>query len=289
VIHPAAATPAAPQSAPPSAASGPSQPPVGAGPGGYYLDDGPGDLPPQALLAVPDAQPAAEPLHRFANRPYVVFGREYLPMTHVTAHRERGMASWYGRRFHGRPTSSGEPYDMYGMTAAHPTLPIPSYVRVTNVHNGRSVVVRINDRGPFLHDRVIDLSYTAALKLDYVRAGSTLVDIELVGPQDAEPDAGPVAVRSPGAGSAPARSATDASARAGNYLQLAAFSTRERADAAIARFRREFRWLNVPIAIISESGLFKVQAGPWSNREQAMQAADRIADVLATRPISVTR
>jgi len=242
----------------------PSRPPVGAGPGGYYLDDGPGEVAPAVLLAVPDAQPSAEPLHRFANRPYTVFGREYLPMVSVTSHRERGMASWYGRRFHGRPTASGEPYDMYGMTAAHPTLPIPSYVRVTNVQNGRSVVVRVNDRGPFLHNRVIDLSYTAALKLDFVRAGSTLVEVDLV----------------------PAGEGETADA---NYLQLGAFSARDRAEAATTRFRREFRWLTVPIGIVAEGGLFKVQAGPWPSREQAMRAADRIADVLTTRPLSVTR
>jgi rare lipoprotein A len=126
--------------------------------------------------------PRAEPLHPFANRPYTVMGVAYVPRPGLTAHRERGHASWYGRKFHGRQTSSGERYDMYGMTAAHPTLPIPSYVRVTNVRNGRSVVVRVNDRGPFLSRRVIDLTYTAAYKLGYVDSGSTEVDVELLSP-----------------------------------------------------------------------------------------------------------
>jgi rare lipoprotein A len=136
------------------------------------------------MAAIPDAVPRAESLHPAANRRYVVFGREYVPLTGVVTHRERGHASWYGRKFHGRPTSSGERYDMYGMTAAHPTLPIPSYVRVTNVRNGRSVVLRVNDRGPFLNRRVIDLTYTAAWKLGYVDSGSAEVDVELLAPRD---------------------------------------------------------------------------------------------------------
>ena len=148
--------------------------------GACYLDDGPGDDPPADLAAIPDAVPRPEPLHPAANRPYTVFGRGYVPTPDVRQHRERGHASWYGRKFHGRPTSSGEIYDMYGMTAAHPTLPIPSYVRVTHLRNGRSVVVRVNDRGPFLNRRVIDLTYAAAWRLGYVEAGSAEVEIELL-------------------------------------------------------------------------------------------------------------
>ncbi len=180
--------PRAPASRPPaadgSAPSPRSAAPVPARPAprcsACYLDDGPGDDPPPNLAAIPDAVPRPEPLHPGANRPYTVFGRSYVPLPDVRQHRERGHASWYGRKFHGRPTSSGEIYDMYGMTAAHPTLPIPSYVRVTHVRNGRSVVVRVNDRGPFLNRRVIDLSYTAAHRLGYVEAGSAEVEIELL-------------------------------------------------------------------------------------------------------------
>src|SRR5690606_17508564 len=124
--------------------------------GGYYLDDGPGDdePAPEVLAATPDAVPRAEPLHRFANRPYTVLGKNYTPMKTRDSYRTTGIASWYGKKFHGQKTSSGEVYDMYAMTAAHPTLPIPSYARVTNPANGRSVVVRVNDRGPFLHNRI---------------------------------------------------------------------------------------------------------------------------------------
>jgi rare lipoprotein A len=147
------------------------------------MDDGPGDAPAAAALAaVPDAEPRVEPLHRFANNPYVVFGRTYVPQREVQTFRQRGHGSWYGRKFHGQPTATGEIYDMYAMTAAHPTLPLPSYVRVTNVANGRSVIVRVNDRGPFLNERVIDLSYTAAWKLGYVEQGFAQVEVETIVP-----------------------------------------------------------------------------------------------------------
>ena len=128
--------------------------------------DGPPTNPPPNLERVPDAQPRIEPLRQGGpNKPYVVAGTRYVPMTTDAPLREQGLASWYGRKFHGRPTSSGEPYDMFAMTAAHPTMPIPSYARVRNPANGREVLVRVNDRGPFVRGRVIDLSYTAALRL----------------------------------------------------------------------------------------------------------------------------
>ena len=128
--------------------------------------DGPPASPPPNLGQVPDAEPRIEPLRVGGpNKPYVVLGQRYEPLTGDLPLAERGGASWYGRKFHGKPTASGEVYDMYAMTAAHKTMPIPSYARVRNPANGREVVVRINDRGPFADGRVIDLSYTAALKL----------------------------------------------------------------------------------------------------------------------------
>lgn len=152
--------------------------------GGYYKDDGPGENPPARLAEIPDAQPRFEPLLASASRPYTALGYSFTPMTQLQPFSERGLASWYGRRFHGARTSSGEPYDMYGMTAAHPTLPIPSYARVTNVGNGRTVVVRVNDRGPFHSNRVMDLSYTAAWKLGYVDRGSAEVLVEAIVPDE---------------------------------------------------------------------------------------------------------
>jgi rare lipoprotein A len=153
-------------------------------PGAYYQDDGPEAVAPPNLDAVLEAVPRDEPLLVHANRPYTVMGVSYTPQTHPPTYRARGTASWYGKKFHGRRTSSGERYDMYAMTAAHPTLPIPSYVRVTHLGNGRSVVVRVNDRGPFLHRRLIDLSYAAAHKLGYISMGTAPVEVERVFPND---------------------------------------------------------------------------------------------------------
>ena len=150
--------------------------------GGYYKGDGPGGPPPVNLDKIADATPWAEPLNRGANTPYSALGRKYVPYTSLKAYRERGVATWYGRKFQGKRTASGERYDMYAMSAAHTILPIPSYARVTNLANGRSVVVRINDRGPFHADRIIDLSYAAAYKLGYVGAGSAKVEVEAILP-----------------------------------------------------------------------------------------------------------
>ena len=187
----------------------PAAPPAAVGKPGYYKDDGPADVTPADLDAIPDAVPRREALHRFANRPYVVFGREYVPATSLRPYRERGVASWYGRKFHGQKTSNGETYDMFAMTAAHPTLPLPSYVRVTSTGTGRSVVVRVNDRGPFLHDRVIDLSYAAAHRLGIAQRGSGEVEVEALLFDD------PVALAAPALPPVgPAASATAVAARA---------------------------------------------------------------------------
>lgn len=147
---------------------------------GYYQNDGPPDRSPNDVASTPDAVPRIEPLLARANRPYVALGRSYAPLTTDVAFRERGVASWYGKQFHGNRTASGEIYDMFAMTAAHPTMPIPSYVRVTGVRTRQSVIVRVNDRGPFKSDRIIDLSYAAASKLGFVAAGIEQVEIERI-------------------------------------------------------------------------------------------------------------
>ncbi|WP_151631763.1 septal ring lytic transglycosylase RlpA family protein [Noviherbaspirillum aerium] len=180
----AEAAPAKPQSIARSGTPLPALPPAGSGRGGYYKDDGPGDSPPEGLLDTPDAEPKIEPYYPRNMRPYVVFGKTYVPISDERPFRQRGIGSWYGKKFHGQKTSSGELYDMYKMTAAHPTLPIPSYVRVTNVSNGRQVIVRVNDRGPFHSNRIIDLSYTAALKLGYLGSGSSELEVERLLPEE---------------------------------------------------------------------------------------------------------
>ena len=225
--------------------------------GGYYKDDGPGDSPPANLSDIPDAEPKLEPLHRYANRPYRVFGTQYVPLARLQPFRQRGVASWYGRRFHGQKTASGETYDMYAMTAAHPTLPIPSYVRVTNVANGRSVVVRVNDRGPFHAGRVIDLSYAAAHRLGFVQAGSAQVELESVVP--------------------------------GVYLQVGAFGSRENAESVGARVRRDLAWLQENIEVLAAAQLWRLQIGPYASRDHARSIAERIEAELALKPLLVVR
>jgi rare lipoprotein A len=150
--------------------------------GGYYKDDGPHANPPSNLSSVPDARPRVEPLNKAANRPYEVFGKKYVPLASLQPFKQRGVASWYGKRFHGQKTANGETYDMYAMTAAHPILPIPSYARVTHLKSGRQVIVRINDRGPFHGGRVIDLSYAAAYRLGLLDSGSGEVEIQSIAP-----------------------------------------------------------------------------------------------------------
>ncbi len=239
--------------------------------GAYYKDDGPGANPPPDLAAVPDAVPKAEPLHRFANRPYQVFGKDYVPAASLAPFRQIGVGSWYGRRYHGAPTSSGERYDMYAMTAAHPTLPIPSYVRVTNPANGRSVVVRINDRGPFHSDRIIDLSYAAAWKLGYTESGSARVEVETVLPGKAEP------VRE-------AKAETQ-----GVFLQLGAFSAREAAENFRIRVYRDLAWLTEPIQVVPGGTVFRLHLGPYRSQDEARSIADRIQTELSLRPVLVAR
>lgn len=270
-----------PPAAEPQAKSG--QPAAERRPGGYYLDDGPGDRPPADLAAIADAVPRAEPLHRFANRPYQAFGREYVPLASAAGFRQRGVASWYGRRYHGKKTASGELYDMYAMTAAHPVLPIPSYARVTNPANGRSVVVRVNDRGPFHGDRIIDLSYTAAWKLGFVEQGSAVVEVEAIVPAEPAPVAAlpPAAPRTVSASAGPAP--------AGLFLQLGAFAARESAEAFRARLALELGWLVEAAQIFAAGGMYRLQLGPYASREHARPIAERIEAELKLRPLLVAR
>ncbi|MFZ6816028.1 septal ring lytic transglycosylase RlpA family protein [Undibacterium sp. Rencai35W] len=170
-----------------NASAVPQLPKANSGKGAYYKDDGPGDNPPEGLENTVEPIPAVEAFSRSGNKPYVVFGKTYTPLTDTaTPFVQRGVGSWYGKKFHGQKTSSGELYDMYKITAAHPVLPIPSYARVTNLANGKQIIVRINDRGPFHSSRIIDLSYTAALKLDYLGKGSSQLEVERLLPEDIE-------------------------------------------------------------------------------------------------------
>ncbi len=242
--------------------------------GGYYQDDGPGDHPPPNLAAIPDAEPRVEPLHRFANDPYVVFGRTYTPDLSGRPYRAQGIASWYGRKFHGQRTASGEVYDMYGMTAAHPTLPIPSYVRVTNLRNGKTVIVRVNDRGPFHADRLIDLSYTAAHKLDLIAAGSGLVEVERIDPV-AWAQARPVA---------PAAE-TAAADIADYWVQFGAFSVQANAEQLLARLQNELGRLGESVRIVAKDGLFRLRAGPFKSSGEANDLVAEVRRLTEIQPV----
>ncbi|MDS1139275.1 septal ring lytic transglycosylase RlpA family protein [Pusillimonas sp. SM2304] len=164
--------------------SGPGGSGGGSRGGGYYKDDGPGSNIPADIEAIPNAVPRVETHARANFKPYVVFGKRYVPVSDERPFRQEGTASWYGRKFHGKKTANGETYDMHAMTAAHPTLPLPSYARVTRASTGKSVIVRINDRGPFHSSRIIDLSYVAAAKLGIIGPGSGQVIVEAITNQD---------------------------------------------------------------------------------------------------------
>ncbi|MCZ4304182.1 septal ring lytic transglycosylase RlpA family protein [Zoogloeaceae bacterium G21618-S1] len=222
--------------------------------------------------------------------------------------RERGRASWYGRKFHGKKTSIGETYDMYAMTGAHKTLPLPSYVRVTNVANGNSVVVRLNDRGPFHSGRIIDLSYAAAYKLGYLGQGSAEVEIETVGlddmptllvadstPPTQVAEAIPLAVPVESSAADPAAILNGGGEVAssltgeGVYLQLGAFQTRENAEGFRGHVASELDWLRERLTVLDRDGRFRLQAGPYASAAVARAVAARIADVLDVNAFLVSR
>lgn len=253
--------------------------------GGYYLDDGPGASPPVDIDRIPDAVPRAEPINRATTRPYTVLGRSYRPYTQHQAYRARGLASWYGKRYHGKQTSNGETYDMYSMTAAHTVLPLPSYARVTNLSNGRTVVVRVNDRGPFLDKRIIDLSYAAAYKLGFVNKGSVMVEVEAIVPGDrSAPSAPVIAATEP-----PPRAGPLNSGESGIFLQLGAFSVLDNAQGFVRRMRSDVVWLGDSIHLYKSGSLYKVHAGPYASRVAADRDAVRVYRELGLAPIVLIR
>ena len=267
------------------------------GAGAYYLDDGPGDNAPANLDSVPSATLKGEqPLPR-ANKPYVALGQPYTPMTAYQAYKKQGVASWYGKRYHGKKTSTGEIYDMYGMTAAHTTLPIPSYAKVTNPANGRSVIVRINDRGPFKRDRLIDLSYVAAYQLRLVNHGSGLVEVEAIDTSVAamQTAAAPVsAVSRPEQNEAdgvliqavPSEAVTSPSAKLdapvapGVYLQLGAFKNEANSQILQKKIQDSGLVENAAAAKVYNDGLYRVRLGPYASRVEAENMAAKIRQQL---------
>lgn len=248
--------------------------------GGYYLDDGPGDHPPENIDAIPDATPKVEPFNARANQPYIALDNKYTPMTSFYPYKERGIASWYGKRYHGKKTSIGEYYDMYSMTGAHTILPIPCYVRVTNTENGKSVIVRINDRGPFKKDRLIDLSFAAAYKLRLSDKGSGPVEVELIDPRQfnalkktpdvitekiKEKEVIPTQVKS-----------EENSTNEPLYIQAGAFKNEKNADLLLKQLT-DMRLENTPpFKKQFSEDLFHVVIGPFNSKDEANNIADLI-------------
>ncbi|GMR18571.1 MAG: septal ring lytic transglycosylase RlpA family protein [Gammaproteobacteria bacterium] len=236
--------------------------------GGYYQDDGPHSQPHINVDAIANAIPRSEPLSKSGNDPYVVFGKEYTPMASTQGYKERGVASWYGKKFHGNNTSSGERYDMYAMTAAHKTLPLPSYVKVENLRNGKYVIVRVNDRGPFLHNRLIDLSYAAAKKLGIVATGTGLVEVSAIAMHDSvlQVEALPESQHTGHKTNNPEI-----------YLQVGAFSQKENA----ANLRLKLIDADMDKIVIQDQQLengqiYRVRIGPLKSVEESDQLAERV-------------
>lgn len=238
--------------------------------GAYFQNDGPADHIPVNLNLVPDAVPQEEPLIKAANLPYSALGMSFRPDVTEKPYHATGRASWYGKQFHGRKTTSGERYDMFAMTAAHPTLPIPSYARVTNLSNGKSVVVRINDRGPFHKSRLMDLSYAAAYKLGFVKQGSAKIVVDRVWPA---PDDTYTATAQPA--TQPVREL-----KAGDnpkYLQLGSFSKLASAEALLQKMLDQLDdKYDSKLGIINQEGVYKVRLGPFPSDEAVRTVAENL-------------
>lgn len=229
---------------------------------------------------VSDAVPREEPLARYGNHsPYEVFGKKYTVLNSSRGYRETGVASWYGSKFHGRRTSSGEVYDMHLATAAHRSLPLPTYAEVTNLDNGRRVVVKINDRGPFKGNRLIDLSYGAALRLGMIGTGTARVEVRAITPSNYSSGTRVIAAGSTGVVSGDAEGS-------GIYLQMGAFRHRDGAESLAGELRRDDM---VPVSINQQDGYHKVWLGPYLNEDQANAIILRAVELGFDRPHKVRR
>ena len=225
--------------------------------GAYYLDDGPEEVIPENLSSIPNAIPKKEPLNKFSNRPYKVFGKTYYPMTSLKPYTATGYATWYGKKYHGNKTSIGEVYDMYKMTAAHKTLPLPCYVKVTNLKNDKTVIVRVNDRGPFVKDRVIYLSYAAANRLIIIEKVSELVKVELIDLDE---------------------KVKVSKINKQIYIQAGLFSDEKNANNLINKIKKLGTVENENIKKIKNEDQFQVLIGPFKNNQKAKIKKDELSD-----------
>ena len=228
--------------------------------------DGPSDL---HITAddVHDAVPKDEPLARYGNHsPYTVLGKTYTVLPTSKGYHERGIASWYGRKFHGRRTSSGELYDMHLATAAHKSLPLPTYAEVTNLDNGRKMIVKINDRGPFHDDRIIDLSYAAAIKLGVDKTGTARIDVRAID------------VKTPRQASVKVAD--------GTFLQVGAFSKRKNAEELAGKMMAAQL---KPVSVQKSRGLYKVWIGPYASEAEIEDSMRRVVELGYECPHKVNR
>lgn len=233
-------------------------------------------------IATKSAIPHYEPYREWNSRPYTVLGKRYFPLTTGKGYQKTGIASWYGQKFHGHLTSNGETYDMYGMTAAHKTLPLPSFVRVTNQQNGKSVIVRVNDRGPFHDDRIIDLSFAAAKKLNYLDTGTAPVLLEVihfdennnvtVGNQPTVSYAEYAGIDVPKT-TTPDTPTVTANENSGLYIQVAALSDKSRITAISDELERRFQ---VPTTTDNSDNIIRLRLGPIDNAHLADLLLDEL-------------
>ena len=224
--------------------------------GAYYQDDGPHEVIDVKIQDIKNAIPKAEPINKNTKKPYKVFGQKYVPMTKIVPFKEKGYASWYGKKYHGNKTSTGEVYDMYAMTGAHKTLPLPSYVKVTNLKNKKWVIIRLNDRGPFLKDRIIDLSYAAGYKLDIVEKGSELVEVELINPEDFIEQ--------------------DKESNNDNYLQVGAFKDFINSQTLLDKINNLKIIDNYEAKVIQINNLFHVLVGPIKKDDELKKIQENL-------------
>ena len=260
--------------------------------GGYYLDDGPSDHAPADIDSIADAIPRKETLLARANKPYIALGKNYTPMTGYEPFKQAGKASWYGKRYHGQKTSSGEVYDMFGMTAAHTTLPLPSYVRVTNPANGKSVILRVNDRGPFHEDRIIDLSYAAAYKLRLTSAGSGDVEVETIDASNFKPSNTLATTSKPIDTQAitPAKASETNTGLVQYYVQVGAFKSDANASKLGSRIQSLDLANNIGISnSLDRDGFYRVKLGPYVNRQEAELSASDLRKKLSITTLVVNQ
>ncbi|HEY2395718.1 MAG TPA: septal ring lytic transglycosylase RlpA family protein [Rudaea sp.] len=264
----------APGTEPVGAAPVPSTPRAGAGRYAQDRDSTP-DGPPPDLSKITEPVPKAEPLSQYGNKsPYTVLGETYRVLPSAKGYVERGIASWYGNKFHGYTTSTFEKYDMYAYSAAHKTLPLPSYARVTNIENGHSVIVRVNDRGPFVANRVIDLSYVAAVKLGVWPKGTAMVEVKAIDPAHPDQEPAPPAAVSArtSTGAAPAKTPKPAL-----YLQVGAYADRANAERAAAAMRAAHLGdVRVVSAQIGGKTVQRVRLGPLADVGEADRLTPKV-------------